>query len=90
MGLLDQFLSGYFHQDWPDDDSTWRAVVARYRAEAAESETGRVAEEIIQMIHQYPDDAMLEAKISEIGCYYWPGSPGLYRSWLTEVAQALR
>ena len=90
MGLLDQFFGGYFHQDWPEDDSSWQAVVRRYRAQEMGPEAGRVADEIVQLIDRYPDDDSLAAKLNQLGCYYWPGAKDLYRAWLFDVAEALR
>ncbi|ULU24451.1 contact-dependent growth inhibition system immunity protein [Dyella terrae] len=90
MELLEQFFGGYFHQDWPEDESSWQAVVGRYRAEGTDLEAGRVAEEIVQLIRRYPDDDSLAAKLSQLGCYYWPGANDLYRAWLFEVADTLR
>ncbi|ULU24967.1 contact-dependent growth inhibition system immunity protein [Dyella terrae] len=87
MGLLDQFLGGYFHQDWHDDDASWHEVVERYRGE--NSDAGRVAQEIVELIQRHPDDESLVAELNCLGCYYWPGAPGLYRAWLSEVAVAL-
>jgi hypothetical protein len=88
--LLEQFFGGYFHQDWPEDDASWQAVVGRYRAEDTGTNTSRVAEEIEQLIKGYPDDDSLAAKLNQLGCYYWPGAKDLYRPWLSEVADSLR
>ena len=90
VGLLDQFFGCYFHQDWPDDDTSWHAVVARYRAENAEGEPIRVADEIAKLIQQYPDDVALAAKLDQLGCYFWPGNPSLFGGWLSEVEHELR
>ena len=90
MELLDQFFGSYFHQDWPEDDASWQAVVQRYRADDLDAEAGRVAEEIVQLIQSHPDDDSLVAELNHLGCHYWPGAPGLYRAWLSEVADALR
>ncbi|MHA6204914.1 contact-dependent growth inhibition system immunity protein [Dyella soli] len=90
MGRLDQFFGGYFHQDWSEDDSSWQAVVWRYRADGMGAEAGLVAEEIVQLINRNPDDDSLAAKLNQLGCFYWPGAKDLYRAWLFEVADALR
>lgn len=90
MERLDPFFGGRFHQDWPDDDISWRAVVARYRAEDVDAEASRVAEEIVRLIQHHADDGSLVAELNKLGCYRWPGSPDLYRAWLSEVADALR
>jgi hypothetical protein len=87
VGLLDQFLGGYFHQDWPDDAPSWQAVVERYRGE--NTDAGRVAQEIVQLIQCHPGDDSLVAELNRLGCYYWPEAPGSYRAWLSEVAVAL-
>lgn len=89
VGLLDQFFGAYFHQDWPVDDSSWQAVVERYRTENASTDAGRVAQEIVQLIQRHPDDDSLVAELDRLGCCYWPGAPGLYRAWLSEVVVAL-
>ena len=89
MGLLEQFFGCYFHQEWRKDDSSWQAVVGRYRADATDEDAGRVAEEIEQLVQRYPDDDLLAAKLDQLGCYYWPGAKDLYRAWLSEVADTL-
>lgn len=86
MERIDQFFSCYFHQDWSDEASSWRTVVAQYRAEVGGDEARLVAKEIELLAEHHSDDESLEVKVKQLGCYYWPGSPSLYRAWLTEVA----
>lgn len=90
MELLEEFFGCYFHQDWPEDDPSWQAVVGRYRAEATDEDAGRVAEEIVLLVQRYPDDDLLAATLGQLGCYYWPGAKDLYRTWLSAVADTLR
>jgi hypothetical protein len=44
----------------------------------------------VHLIQSHPDDDSLVAELNHLGCHYWPGAHGLYRAWLSEVADALR
>ena len=87
LTALHQLLSGYLHQDWPEEFDT---DVSALRA-AVESEPKEMVLEAVEDI-----DAVLGASLSEddlrklvvrtLGCYFEPAAEGItYDQWLRRV-----
>lgn len=86
---LEQFFGAYFHQDWALDDSTWQGVASHYAKDSGALLTGLVAEKVERLSCLVILDNELSEILQSFGCYYWPGSPASYRSWLKELSAYL-
>ncbi|WP_395010071.1 contact-dependent growth inhibition system immunity protein [Undibacterium sp.] len=86
---LEQFFGAYFHQDWVLDDSTWKGVASHYAKDSGALLTGLVAEKVQRFSRLVILDNELYEILQSLGCYYWPGSPAGYRSWLKELSAYL-
>jgi len=88
---LEQFFSGYFHQDWCDEFESPDAVLSAYRSgESRETQLAAKAE-LDSLKRQNPDETSLAHSIQRLGCYYDPISDGLtYHEWITSLEFSLR
>ncbi len=87
---LQNFLSGYFHQDWQDEHDTADAVVDYYRDSESPEQVGQTRAEAEALLGQDLDDDALGARLQALGSEYDPTRDGAtWRGWLQRVAQAL-
>jgi len=89
VNALRDFLSAYFHEDWPDDGSDDRAIVAAYQRKSSAEERGRVCLELARLLSRGLDDQQLRRiLLDDLGCYFSPR--GSAAQWLAEVQDMLR
>lgn len=91
---LDQFLSGYFHQDWKDDYDWQGAVpnteeVARFfKSQNPPADVARTAEELRRFL-ALGDEEVRDA-LDRISLAYNPRARGLsHRQWLENLLRVL-
>lgn len=85
---LEEFLGGYFHQDWPEDAPTAVAIVERYLNEWPIEEVPKALSELNLLLAQSDDDVM--RCVVGMGCFYNPAADSMsYREWLNRVADRL-
>lgn len=83
---LEQFLSGYFHQDWTLDHATERSAMEEFLTQAPEAKKAAVANQIKQLLAATRSEAALGRRLLELGCYYDPtGEGSTVREWLETV-----
>ncbi len=90
--LLMDFLSGYFHEDWSDDDPSPDGVIDRYIDQNPNSGTlKQLARAIRSLLQRDASEEALEgALFEEFGCYYVPSLGGVSaHAWLEAVAKRL-
>ncbi len=89
---LEQFLGGYFHQDFLLDYGTPdNAIVAFVREESRES-VRAVCDELDRLLLLLQQGGEHGDKfLQELGCYYNPAADGLTaRGWLEQVRKKLQ
>ena len=88
---LQQFLGGYFNQDWKCDHASWQDVVEAFRREASPGAAAAVPAELDHLLKAKLDDAQLaDFLLRELHCYLRPEAFGLTkRQWLEEVRAEL-
>jgi hypothetical protein len=88
---LEDFFSGYFHEDWPCEAESPEAVVTKYALTARPDDAHAVGEAILGYESGFANDRELEDKLfTDLGCYYRPSAEGLSaRLWLQRVANQL-
>jgi hypothetical protein len=87
---LDEFLGGYFHQDWRDDAATANGIVQKYLGEWPIEGIREASNELRRMLESLPAEAELASTAQGLGCYYNPEGDGLtYAAWLMNVCQQL-
>ncbi len=88
---LFQFIAGYFHEDWVEDDPDWRSVVRRYIKDTNIADKQGTAAGISQLIASDLTDAQLQQTMQDkYGLYYIPEADGHgAREWLTRVVEML-
>lgn len=87
---LDQFLGGYFHEDFLLDAPDAIATVKIFCGEASEEEIRSIASEIRTLLSNVQDERDLGAAVARLGSCYNPQADGLsFRHWLESVAATL-
>ena len=85
---LEEFLGGYFHQDWSEDAPTAVAIVERYLSEWPIEEIPKMLNELNALLAQRDDDVM--QCVMKMGCFYNPVADGIsYRAWLNQIVYRL-
>lgn len=88
---LQQFLAGYFNQDWMVDHQSASDVIDFYISEASANTLLKVQSELNRLITtQKTEQELQDYLFTEIGCYYyylneWEDA----RTWLRHVASSL-
>ena len=90
MQNLEQFFGAWFHQDWQLDAESWEAVARQFAESDGSAAATSAADSILALVQSEPDDASLAAKLSQLGCEYWPGAVRDLRPWLIALAHELR
>lgn len=92
---LEQFLTGFFHQDWKEvydwrgERPTFEAVVRHFKSVATAAELTRTAEQLRQFLSQADEQEVAET-LDRIHVAYNPRARGLTeRQWLEAVLQIL-
>lgn len=87
---LQQFFTGYFHEDWDLDVDEPDAVVALYREENPHT-SASIAQAIrLLLVESLPEQELSDFLLNDLGCYYDPGADGLtVRNWLFSIARSL-
>ncbi|WP_458375160.1 contact-dependent growth inhibition system immunity protein [Pseudomonas pergaminensis] len=89
---LQQFLAGYFNQDWVDDHESANDVIAFFISEADSDTTTKLQAELDRLIHSRKTEQELEIHLfKDIGCYYcycneWKDG----RTWLKHIVSILK
>jgi hypothetical protein len=86
---LQNFIGGYFHEDWALDDASPREVVQRFfRDHDSIEELAPVFRALRELIEGPDDDEVLSSRLfKEFGSYYNPRNLGLStRVWLQTLA----
>ncbi|MEG4322538.1 MULTISPECIES: contact-dependent growth inhibition system immunity protein [unclassified Microcoleus] len=88
---LTQFLSSYFHQDWPLEADTPSEVVNNYLSSEPPESIEATSQELSRLLEMPIAPADLETfLLDELGCYYDPQSDNqTVREWLQSVQQSL-
>lgn len=89
---LQQFLAGYFNQDWVDDHKKADDVIELFISESSKDTLLKVQMELDKLINSKKTEQELEIYLlSDIGCYYYyrnEWSDG--KTWLIHVVSALK
>ncbi|NCE86685.1 contact-dependent growth inhibition system immunity protein [Pseudomonas sp. Q1] len=88
---LQQFLSGYFNQDWADDYSNADEVIANYLSEAPAETIELTKLELTKLIFaNLPEPQLQNLLFLEIGCgYYYPHKWPSGTLWLNHIFRKL-
>lgn len=89
---LQQFLAGYFNQDWVDDHKNADDVIKLFISEAATDTILKVQLELSKLVSsQKTEQELQDYLLSDIGCYYYyPNEWQNGKAWLKHVAAALK
>lgn len=95
---LNQFIGGYFHQDWGIDydwkgeEPDFETVVRFYKAKNPPATVARTTEQLQRFLALRLDDEQVEEVVGrEFRSFYNPGPRGLTeRQWLEEVLKILK
>jgi hypothetical protein len=88
MPNIEEFLGGYFHQDWMEDAPTSISVVEQYLNEWPVEGITKASNEL-NVLLMHSDDEMAHY-LKEMGCEYYPVGDGFsYREWLNQLADRL-
>lgn len=88
---LQQFLAGYFNQDWMEDHKSASDVIDFFISDVSADTLFKVHSELHKLItSQKTEQALQDYLFADIGCYYyylneWESA----RTWLRHVASAL-
>jgi hypothetical protein len=85
-----QFFGAWFSQDWSDDHTDWKDVVAEYVSVESRPHVEMVLAEIRKMLAQHLGEEELKQKLTSLGSYvYAPGIGLPYGEWLQQLTQVL-
>jgi len=85
---LEQFLGGYFHQDWMLESARAEEVVDRYLADESSERVRRAAGQLADLLATADSEEALQAVVlGELGCSYSPSET--MREWLESVRARL-
>lgn len=88
---LEQFLGGYFHEDWPVTHARWEDCVDEFAAESGAAAVAAVTRELDAVLGHGFEDAQVAALLDGLGCSVEPAAFGLRASaWLDAVRTRLR
>ncbi|KTC63139.1 hypothetical protein AO262_17655 [Pseudomonas fluorescens ABAC62] len=88
---LQQFLAGYFHQDWVDEYKCADDVIAIFKSESSAKTTTKVIQEIRILLTLKKTEKQLQNFLFyDIGCnYYHPHEWTDGTSWLEHICLSL-
>jgi hypothetical protein len=87
---LEQFLGGYFHQDWAVDYDSEDAVIAAFRDDVGPEGVAEVIASIDALLATPDSDEALKTRLLGMGLASTPsGADGTARGWLREVRAEL-
>ncbi|MCK6189319.1 contact-dependent growth inhibition system immunity protein [Pseudomonas sp. EYE_354] len=88
---LQQFLAGYFHQDWVDEHKNANDVIASFISEASVKTIAQVKKELNTLISsEKSEEELQDFLFCDMGCnYYYPHEWSDGISWLKHVHSAL-
>ena len=88
---LQQFLAGYFNQDWVDDHENADDVIATFINESSEKTIAQVKNELTKLMSVAPsEEELYDILISDLSCcYYYPSEWKDGVSWLKHVYSSL-
>ena len=91
LSHLEQFLGGYFHQDWMIDDTDAESVLDRYLSDTPPAAVQQTISEVERLLGRGLAEDQLHAPfIQALGCYYNPAAQGMsYTEWLNWVRDSL-
>lgn len=89
---LQQFLAGYFNQDWVDDHNSADEVINFFISESCYETLINVQLELEKLISTAKTEQELQDYLlSDMGCYYYyPNEWSDGRTWLRHVLSALK
>lgn len=89
---LQQFLAGYFNEDWVDDHKSADDVINFFISEASAGMLEKVKQELEKLMHiEQSEQELQDYLFTSIGCgYYYPSEWEDGKTWLTHVALMLR
>ncbi|MFF7853167.1 contact-dependent growth inhibition system immunity protein [Streptomyces sp. NPDC007904] len=83
---LNQFLGGYFHQDFFEEYTSYKEAVDDYVAEASDDDLNQLARDISALLTAAAADGGLERATSILGMDVSPPPGSGIRQWLGDVA----
>jgi CdiI immunity protein len=87
---LQQFLAGYFHQDWALDRDRWEPVVDEFVSESPHSVVVETADELSEVLNAHLTDPELTAVLDSLGASVSPGGFALTpTAWMEAVLHRL-
>lgn len=89
---LQQFLAGYFNQDWVDDHENADDVINFFISKASAAMLAKVQWELEKLILVDQSEQELQDYLfTDIGCgYYYPNEWKNGKTWLVHVASVLK
>ncbi|MBO0494123.1 contact-dependent growth inhibition system immunity protein [Pseudomonas sp. Marseille-Q1929] len=88
---LQQFLAGYFSQDWVDEHDSADDVIRFFISEASKESLKKVQQELTKLIlTDLTEQELQNYLFTKIGCgYYYPNEWKDGKTWLRHVASKL-
>ncbi len=87
---LEQFLGGYFHQDWTLEAPQSMDVIRRYLGSAAAAEIAPLLTETKALIREALPEATLQNRLQKLGACFEPtGENTTASAWLKNLERAL-
>lgn len=88
---LQQFLAGYFNQDWADDHDTADGVINFFIAESSKKTIIKVRQDLSTLLCIDQTESQLQHLLfTDLGCgYYYPHEWKDGKAWLKHVFTAL-
>ncbi|WDU65219.1 contact-dependent growth inhibition system immunity protein [Pseudomonas poae] len=89
---LQQFLAGYFNQDWVDDHKSANEVIDLFISETSAETMIKVQLELNKLMSTERNEQELQDYLfTNIGCYYYYPNEWKYgKTWLKHVALSLK
>lgn len=89
---LQQFLAGYFNQDWVDDHESANEVIDVFISESSKETVIKVQLELDRLLSiKKTEQELQDYLLTDIGCYYYyPNEWSDGKTWLQHVALALK
>lgn len=87
---LEQFLGGYFHQDWTLEASQSTEVIHRYLSTAPAELIQSLLSETRALMGERLNESMLHQRLHELGSSFEPaGEKTTSSAWLKKLEQSL-